>query len=110
MKCFFCGNPLPRGGGKIFVTRIGEIIPLCSSKCEKNLKLGRKPHRVKWTEKYKSAHEKKEEKIKKAKPAGEITKENKEKLSKKERLEKKKKKQPEGDKAKESVKDKEREE
>jgi len=36
----------------MFVKKDGTILFFCSSKCERNVKLGRKPHRVKWTERY----------------------------------------------------------
>ena len=52
MKCSFCGKEIELGEGKVYVTREGDITYLCSSKCEKNLKLKRKPQRVKWTARY----------------------------------------------------------
>jgi len=49
-KCSFCGGRVEPGTGLMFVQRDGSVLFLCSSKCERNLELGRKPHRVKWTE------------------------------------------------------------
>jgi len=36
----------------MFVKKDGTILFFCSSKCERNVRLGRKPHRVRWTERY----------------------------------------------------------
>ena len=49
-KCSFCGGRVVPGSGLMVVGRDGTIFFFCSSKCERNMKLGRKPHRVKWTE------------------------------------------------------------
>ncbi len=49
-KCSFCGGRVEPGRGLMLVRRDGSVLFLCSSKCERNIKLGRKPHRVKWTE------------------------------------------------------------
>ncbi len=35
----------------MLVKNDGTILYLCSSKCEKNMELGRKPERLKWTKK-----------------------------------------------------------
>ncbi len=51
-KCSFCGGRVEPGKGLMFVKRDGAVSFFCSSKCERNMKLGRKPHRVKWTERY----------------------------------------------------------
>lgn len=52
-KCVFCGKPIDRGTGKMFVYNNGKVVYFCSNKCEKNtFKLKRKPLRVKWTEAY----------------------------------------------------------
>ncbi len=47
--CSFCGEPLEPGTGKMFVRRDGTIFYFCSSKCQRNFKLGRVPRRVEWT-------------------------------------------------------------
>jgi len=47
--CNFCGNAIRFGTGKIFVKKDGKILNLCSSKCQKNLNLGREPKNVQWT-------------------------------------------------------------
>ncbi|MEG3056566.1 MAG: 50S ribosomal protein L24e [Methanoculleus sp.] len=47
--CSFCGGPLEPGTGKMFVRRDGTIYYFCSSKCQKNYRLGRVPRRVQWT-------------------------------------------------------------
>ncbi len=49
-KCSFCGGRVEPGRGLMFVGRDGTVSFFCSSKCERNQKLGRKSHRVKWTE------------------------------------------------------------
>ncbi|MCD6248419.1 MAG: 50S ribosomal protein L24e [Hadesarchaea archaeon] len=49
-KCSFCGGSIDPGSGLMFVKRDGSISFFCSSKCERNFRLGRKPRRVKWTE------------------------------------------------------------
>lgn len=54
MKCSFCGANIPKGTGKIFVTKEGNVSYFCAGKCEKNsLKLHRSKEKVKWTEAYK---------------------------------------------------------
>ena len=49
MKCSFCSKMIKKGMGKMFVRNSGEILYWCSSKCEKNYKLGRKAKSLKWT-------------------------------------------------------------
>lgn len=42
-RCDFCRKTIPPGTGKMYVTKEGTKIDLCSSKCEKNMiKLRRK--------------------------------------------------------------------
>ena len=48
VKCSFCGKEIEKGKGKIYATRIGAVHYYCSSKCERNVNLGRKPRKVKW--------------------------------------------------------------
>ena len=57
MKCSFCGNEMERGTGKISSDRDGNLLIFCSSKCEKNSLLGRKPQQVQWTRRYKKEKE-----------------------------------------------------
>ncbi|MFA5126169.1 MAG: 50S ribosomal protein L24e [archaeon] len=53
VKCSFCGQDLPVGGGKMYVKREGTVFYFCSNKCEKNqIVLGRKPINTRWTEAY----------------------------------------------------------
>ncbi|MQY68418.1 MAG: 50S ribosomal protein L24e [Hadesarchaea archaeon] len=54
-KCSFCGGRVEPGTGLMFVRRDGSVLFFCSSKCERNFKLKRKPHRVKWTERSRKA-------------------------------------------------------
>jgi large subunit ribosomal protein L24e len=54
-KCSFCGGRIEPGTGLMLVKRDGSILYFCSSKCERNTRLGRKPHRVKWTERARRA-------------------------------------------------------
>ncbi len=49
-KCSFCGGRINPGTGLMFVKRDGSILFFCSSKCERNYRLGRKARRVRWTE------------------------------------------------------------
>ncbi len=53
-KCTFCGELIPKGIGKTFITKEGKSYNFCSRKCEKNLlKLNRNPRDFKWTKNYK---------------------------------------------------------
>jgi len=49
--CSFCGRVIELGTGKMFVKRDGAVFYFCSSKCEKNLSLGRVPRKVGWIRK-----------------------------------------------------------
>ncbi len=50
--CAFCGRPIEPGTGIMYVTKRGEILWFCSSKCFKNyIKLRRKKTKVKWVRK-----------------------------------------------------------
>ena len=53
MKCSFCNREIEPGRGIIHVKPDGKVIRLCSSKCSKNLKLNRKPSKLKWITKKK---------------------------------------------------------
>lgn len=48
MKCSFCAEEIEPGTGKMFIANDGKIFYFCSSKCEKNMRLGRDPAKVKW--------------------------------------------------------------
>jgi large subunit ribosomal protein L24e len=53
VKCSFCGEDLPQGGGKLYAKKDGSTFYFCSNKCEKNLiVLKRKPVKTKWTNAY----------------------------------------------------------
>ncbi len=52
-KCSFCGNEIEKGTGMIFVQKIGKVLHFCSSKCENNVELGRKPKNTRWTQEFK---------------------------------------------------------
>jgi large subunit ribosomal protein L24e len=47
-KCSFCGGRVEPGTGLAFVKRDGTVLFFCSSKCNRNFGLGRKPHKLKW--------------------------------------------------------------
>ncbi len=47
--CSFCGTGMEPGPGKMFIRRDGTIYYFCSTKCEKNYRLGRVPRRLAWT-------------------------------------------------------------
>ncbi|MGZ4949811.1 MAG: 50S ribosomal protein L24e [Halobacteriota archaeon] len=57
-KCSFCGGARELGTGTMFVKRDGTIFHFCSSKCEKNYRLGRVPRRTVWTEQGRAARKK----------------------------------------------------
>ncbi len=52
-KCSFCGKQYEWPRGLTFVKTDGTVLHFCSSKCRKNLKLGRKSKKVKWIKKEK---------------------------------------------------------
>ncbi len=58
-KCSFCGKNIPPGRGLMYVQNDGTINIFCTSKCERNAKLGRKSHKVRWTERYRKSKGKK---------------------------------------------------
>ncbi|PIN88784.1 50S ribosomal protein L24 [Candidatus Pacearchaeota archaeon CG10_big_fil_rev_8_21_14_0_10_35_13] len=70
-RCTFCGKDyeIPRGLTEVDV--FGKVRHYCSSKCRKNLRLGRDPRRTKWTDtfhlKKKKALDKESEKAEQAK-------------------------------------------
>jgi len=47
--CSFCGEQMEPGTGKMYVRKDGQIFFYCSTKCQKNHKMGRIPRRVRWT-------------------------------------------------------------
>ncbi|TRZ68459.1 MAG: 50S ribosomal protein L24e [Methanothrix sp.] len=49
--CSFCNKIIEPGTGKLYARRDGTVYYFCSSKCEKNMKLGRVPRRVEWAKK-----------------------------------------------------------
>ncbi|MCQ8897890.1 MAG: 50S ribosomal protein L24e [Hadesarchaea archaeon] len=51
-RCSFCGGKLTPGTGTMLVKKDGSLLYFCSSKCERNFNLGRRPQRLKWTERY----------------------------------------------------------
>jgi large subunit ribosomal protein L24e len=51
-KCIFCGETIEKGTGKFLVKKDGTLHWFCSSKCEKNNKLGRSPIKTRWTKTY----------------------------------------------------------
>ena len=68
MECSFCGGPVARATGVLFVRKTGKKLAFCSKKCEKNLlKLGRNPRHVLWTN---SFREEKELRLRGIKPVG----------------------------------------
>ncbi len=48
MKCSVCRTTIPKGSGKMFVKSDGKIFYFCSSKCQKNWKMGRSEKRMRW--------------------------------------------------------------
>jgi len=51
-RCTFCGNEIERGTGFIFVEKVGKAHNYCSSKCFRNVQLGRKPKNARWTQEF----------------------------------------------------------
>jgi len=51
-KCDFCGREVTRGFGMMLIRNDGSVAWFCSSKCRKNMEMGRSPRRLKWTLKY----------------------------------------------------------
>lgn len=49
-KCSFCGSAIEPGTGKLYAKKDGTVFYFCSSKCQRNLALGRIPRQVRWTE------------------------------------------------------------
>ena len=54
-RCSFCGNDIEKGTGIIFVEKLGKVLHFCSTKCEKNHDLGRKPKSTRWTQEFMKA-------------------------------------------------------
>ncbi len=53
VNCSFCGKPIEKGTGKIYVKNDGRIFYFDNNKCEKNMfKLERLPRKHKWTKFY----------------------------------------------------------
>ncbi|MBN1322387.1 MAG: 50S ribosomal protein L24e [Methanotrichaceae archaeon] len=50
-KCTFCNRNMTPGTGKIYAKKDGTVYYFCSSKCEKNVKLGRVTRRTEWARK-----------------------------------------------------------
>ncbi len=51
-RCSFCGNDIEKGTGLIFVEKVGKVLYYCSTKCERNVKLGRVPRHTRWTREF----------------------------------------------------------
>ncbi|MDD5182009.1 MAG: 50S ribosomal protein L24e [Candidatus Nanoarchaeia archaeon] len=47
-QCSFCKKNMTEHEGLMYVKNDGRIFYYCSSKCEKNTKLGRLPRNTKW--------------------------------------------------------------
>ncbi|MEB3765346.1 MAG: 50S ribosomal protein L24e [Desulfurococcales archaeon] len=53
--CNYCGRVIEPGTGLMFVTRKGDVLWFCSSKCYKNfMKLRRNPNKLTWIKKLKT--------------------------------------------------------
>jgi len=50
MKCIFCGSDYEFPKGMTEIDTNGTVRHFCSSKCRKNLKLGRDKRKIKWTQ------------------------------------------------------------
>ena len=89
-ECSFCKNNYEVPKGMTFVLPSGEVLYFCSSKCQKNNKLGRVGKKTTWVKKPKKSKEVVEKKIKE-KP--EVKKEEPKKQSFEKRLDKNKEKE-----------------
>jgi large subunit ribosomal protein L24e len=58
MKCSFCDGTIPKGRGKMVVRADGRVSYFCSSKCQRNSKLGRDGKSVKWTKRFRDRKKK----------------------------------------------------
>ena len=61
-ECSFCKKQYEIPRGTTFVLPSGELLYFCSSKCQKNNKLGRIGKKTKWVKKPKKSKETKTEK------------------------------------------------
>lgn len=52
-KCSFCGENYDIPRGLTFVLPNGELLYFCSSKCQKNYKMGRRGEKQNWVRKQK---------------------------------------------------------
>jgi large subunit ribosomal protein L24e len=50
MKCSMCKTSMLRGTGKMYVRNDGRLLYFCSSKCQKNWKMGRGEKGLKWAQ------------------------------------------------------------
>lgn len=48
-KCSYCAHAIEKGTGKMFVTTQNKVFYFCSRRCERYLKMGRNPRKMKWT-------------------------------------------------------------
>lgn len=51
--CSFCNSEIEPGTGRMFVRDNASVFYFCSSKCERNMNLGRNPRKVGWVAKKK---------------------------------------------------------
>jgi large subunit ribosomal protein L24e len=51
-RCTFCGGEIEPGTGIMLVRNDGSVRFFCSSKCDRNARLGRKSHKIRWTKRY----------------------------------------------------------
>ncbi len=61
MKCSYCKGEIEPGRGIIHVKADGKVSHYCGSKCENNMKLGRKPANLKWINKKRLSKKEKRE-------------------------------------------------
>jgi len=85
-KCSFCGEDYDVPRGLTYVLLNGEVLYFCSSKCQKNYKMGRRGDKQNWVRKVKKLKDRENEKTDKVEKKNEkIVDESKKKVENKDK-------------------------